>query len=39
MTDFGTFERAERNCAIENNFHRAIFEIWLPTGSTTYARG
>ncbi len=28
MIDFGTFECAERNCAIQENLYRLVFEIW-----------
>jgi hypothetical protein len=43
MTDLGTFEQAERKCAIQNDFYRAVLEIWaidwerpLPRGMNLY---
>ncbi len=37
-TDFGTFECAERNCAIQENFYRIVLRYGLLTGSAPYPR-
>ncbi len=39
MTDFGTFECAEHNCAVQENLYCRVFEIWAIDWERPLQRG